>query len=251
MLKGMYAAASGMIAQRERLDAIANNTANVSTVAFKRAIPVSRGFYQVFAREITRFPAQRGSTEIPGGGSALDATTLDFSPGSISDTGNPFDLALDGSGFFVVQTPTGERYTRAGNFTLDAEGRLVTQNGHAVLGQEGPIIARGESALISPSGQVTVNGAPVEQLLIVDFPRPYQLTEYGQNYYTATEEVRRTRTVLEQPQLRVGALERSNVNPIAELIQLMDAARSYESHQRIVQAFDESLDAAVNEIARA
>ncbi|GAB4349025.1 MAG: flagellar basal-body rod protein FlgF [Candidatus Abyssubacteria bacterium] len=251
MLKGIYAAASGMITQRERLDAVANNVANVSTVGFKRTIPVSRGFYQVFAREITRFPAQRGSAEIPGGGAALDATALDFSPGAIIESGNPFDVALDGSGFFVVLTPAGERYTRAGNFTLDAEGRLVTQNGHPVMGREGPIVARGEDVRISSDGQVMVNGAPVEQLLVVDFPRPHRLTEYGENYYAAPAEVRQTRTVVEQVQLRVGALERSNVNPIVELINLMDAARSYESQQRVIQAFDQSLDAAVNEIARA
>ncbi|UCD57128.1 MAG: flagellar hook-basal body protein [Candidatus Hydrogenedentota bacterium] len=251
MLRGIYAAAAGMVTQRERLDVIANNMANVSTIAFKRAEPVSRGFYQVFAEEVVRFPPLRGSREVPGGGSALDATPDDFSPGAVVETGNQLDIAIDGLGFFVIRTPTGERYTRAGKFSLDSGGQLVTQNGHPVLGKQGPILIRGETVQISPEGDVLVDGAPAERIVVVDFPRPYRLSKYGQNLYGASEEVRQTRSTVAAPHLRVGALERSNVNTVAELTLLMDAARSYEAHQRVIQAFDESLDSAVNEIARA
>ena len=250
MLRGIYAAAAGMITQRERLDVIANNTANISTVGFKRAEPISRGFYQVFADEITRFPAERGSAEIPGGGTALDATSEDFSPGPVVQTGNPFDLAIDGPGFFVVRTPAGERYTRAGNFTLDSEGKLVNQNGYPVLGQAGPVITTGETVLISQDGDVIVDGVPAERLLLVDFRRPYELTKYGRNLYGVADELLRTRAPAAESRLRVGSLEHSNVNPITELALMMDAARAYETHQRVVQAFDETLDAAVNRIAR-
>ncbi|MBI5117405.1 flagellar hook-basal body protein [Candidatus Poribacteria bacterium] len=250
MLRGVYAAASGMIGQRERLDVIADNLTNVSTAAFKRAEPISRGFYQVFAGEIRRFPSERGSGEIPGGGSALDATAGDFSIGSIIDTGNPLDAAIEGSGFFVVETPAGERYTRAGNFSLDAEGRLVSQDGYFVRGQQGPIVARGASVRLSQAGDVLVDGASVDRLLVVDFPRPYQLSKYGQNLYGAVEEVRQTQSPVQTSSLRVSALERSNVNPISELVSLMDTARMYEADQRIIQAIDESLNAAVNQIAR-
>ena len=250
MLRGIYAAAAGMITQRERLDVIADNTANVSTVGFKRADPISRGFYQVFADEIARFPGERGSTMIPGGGSALDATSQDFSPGPVIETGNPFDVAIDGPGFFAVRTPAGERYTRAGNFTLDAEGKLVTESGYSVLGQGGPIITSGENVQISQDGDVVVDGVPAERLLLVDFPRPYELVKYGRNLYGVAEDMRRTRTPAEGSLLRVGTLEHSNVNPINELVLMMDAARAYETHQRVVRALDETLDAAVNRIAR-
>ena len=250
MLPGLYAAAAGMIAQRERLDVIANNTANLSTTGFKRADPISRGFYQVFADEIARFPALRGSAEIPGGGSSLDLTSEDFSPGPIIDTGNPFDVAIDGSGFFVVRSPTGERYTRAGNFTLDPEGKLVTQNGYPVLGQGGPIITAGENVQISQDGDVLVDGVPAERILLVDFPRPYELLKHGRNLYGIPEYMSRTRAPAADSHLRVGALEYSNVNPINELTLMMDASRAYETHQRVIQAFDETLNAAVNEIAR-
>lgn len=251
MLRGIYAAASGMIAQRERLDVIADNLANVNTVAFKKAEPISRGFYQVFAREIGRFPSDRGSSDIPGGGSALDATAGDFSTGPIIDTGNPLDAAIEGSGFFVVETPAGERYTRAGNFSVDAEGRLVTQDGYFMRGQQGLIVARGARVQVSQAGDVLVDGEPVDRLLVVDFPRPYRLSKYGQNLYGAAEEVRQTQSPVQTPSLRVSALERSNVNPISELVLLMDTARTYEADQRIIQAIDESLNAAVNQIARA
>lgn len=250
MLRGIYTAAAGMIAQRERLDVIANNVANVGTVAFKRAEPVSRGFYQIFAGEVARFPSERGSSEVPGGGSAVDATPDDFSPGPLVQTGNPFDVAIDGSGFFAIRTPTGERYTRAGNFSFNSLGQLVTQDGHQVMGRAGPIVTVGETVEIAPDGSVLVDGAPAEQIRIVDFPQPYKLSKQGRNLYGATEQVRQTGTTVDVPSLRVGMLERSNVNTVAELTSMMDAARNYETHQRVIQAFDESLDAAVNEIAR-
>ncbi len=250
MLRGIYTAAAGMIVQRERLDVIANNVANVGTVAFKRAEPISRGFYQIFAGEVARFPSERGSEEIPGGGSAIDATPDDFSAGPLVQTGNPFDVAIDGPGFFVIRTPAGERYTRAGNFSFNSVGQLLTRDGHQVLGRGGPIVTAGETVEISPEGDILVDGAPAERIRIVDFPRPYKLSKQGRNLYSATEEVARTKTTIDIPQLQVGMLERSNVNPIAELTSMMDAARSYETHQRVIRAFDESLDAAVNQIAR-
>ena len=242
MLPGVYAAAAGMITQRERLDVIANNLANVSTAAFKRAEPISRGFYQVFAEEIARFPGIRGSRDVPGGGSMLDVTNDDFSPGPVVDTGNPLDVALEGSGFFVIDTPQGERYTRAGNFSLNSFGQLVTQSGHSVLGQRGPILAQGESVQISPNGDVLVDGNAVDRILLVDFFRPYKLTKYGQNLYGVSEEVRQTQSTTVEMNVRVGALEQSNVNPITELTLLMDTARSYEAHQRVIAAFYELLE---------
>ena len=250
MLPGVYAAAAGMITQRERLDVIANNLANVSTAAFKRSEPISRGFYQVFTEEIGRFPGIRGSMDVPGGGVVLDATDEDLSPGPIVETGNPLDLALENSGFFVIDTPQGERYTRAGNFSLNSFGQIVTQNGHPVLGQRGPILAQGESIQISPNGDVLVDGDAVDKILLMDFIRPYELTKYGENLYGASEEMRQIQSTVVETNVRVGALEQSNVNPITELTLLMDTARSYEAHQRVIAAFDELLDSAVNDIAR-
>jgi flagellar basal-body rod protein FlgG len=250
MLQGLYAAASGMIAQRERLDVVANNLANIPTTGFKKADPVSRGFYQVFAEQIGRFPSPRGAADVPGGGAAIDATSEDFSPGSIVDTGNALDVAIDGSGFFVVQTPSGERYTRAGSFALDQQDQLVTPNGFPVLGLGGPIIISGDNMSISSDGTVTIDGVAAEQIRIVDFPEPALLTKYRQTLYGATDDVRRTATTVLTPDLRAGALEQSNVNPIAELVALMDASRTYESQQRVITAFDETLDSAVNQIAR-
>lgn len=251
MLRGLYSAASGMIAQRERLNVVANNIANVDTVGFKRNEVISRGFYQVFSEEVGRFPTVRGSMQTPGGGTALDATTHDFSPGSLMETENPLDIAIDGPGFFAVRTPAGERYTRAGNFSLTIEGQLITQDGHQVVGLQGPIFARGENVTIAPNGEVLVDGVPTERILVVDFPEPERLLKQGKNLYNADESVSRRRVTIERPELRVGMLERSNVNTVAELTSMIDAARNYESHQRVIRAFDQSLDTAVNEIARA
>lgn len=181
----------------------------------------------------------------------LDATTEDFSPGILMDTGNPFDVAIDGPGFFVVDAPAGRRYTRAGNFSLDPEGRLVTQNGRPVMGLQGPIIVQGDTVKITPDGDILVDDALTDRLMIVDFPRPYKLSKAGQNLYSASDDVRPTLSPMDGPLLRVGVLERSNVNIVAELTLMINAARSYETHQRVISAIDEALDAAVNEIARA
>ncbi len=251
MLRGIYAVAAGMINQRERLDVISNNVANISSTGFKRSEPVSRGFYQVFSEEVGRFPSQRGARDIPGGGSALDTAAADFSQGPIVKSGNPLDVAIDGPGFFVVRASVGERYTRAGNFSIDSEGRLVTPGGESVLGEQGPILLQGSNVVISPNGSVTVDGVPTDRLRIVEFPEPHRLTRYGHNQFSADEQTLATRRTVGEPNLKAGALERSNVNPIAELALMMDAARSYEAHQRIIVAFNETLDAAVNDIARA
>jgi flagellar basal-body rod protein FlgG len=250
MLRGIYTSASGMIAQGRRVDIISNNLANVATTSFKRSEPAIRGFHQLFSKESQRHPAARGTDQVPGGGSAVDATMEDFSPGPIIDTGNPLDVAIDGSGYFVVQTPFGNRYTRAGNFSLNSLGHLVTAEGYPVLGQEGPIMVQGENVKIAANGDVLVNGIPAETIALVDFPKPYPLVPYGKSLYGATEAGARAVVPAPETHLRVGALEGSNVNPISELVSLMSAARSFETSQRAVQALDESLDAAVNRIAR-
>ena len=118
-----------------------------------------------------------------------------------------------------------------------------------MLGQGGRIVTSGDIVQISEDGDVVVDGVPAERLLLVDFPQSSGLLKYGRNLYGATEDTRRTR-VPADARLHVGAIERSNVNPITELVLMMDAARAYETHQRVVQAFDETLSAAVNRIAR-
>ena len=101
-----------------------------------------------------------------------------------------------------------------------------------------------------PDGDILVNGDATDRLMLVDFPRPYMLSKAGQNLYSATDEVRQTISTPGGPLLRVGALERSNVNIVSELMLMIDAARSYETHQRVIAAIDEALEATVNEIAR-
>jgi flagellar basal-body rod protein FlgG len=238
-----------MIAQGRRVDVISNNIANVNTAGFKRSDPLIRGFHQVFSEEIMRNPAARGSQRVAGGGSALDATTEDYSPGPIIESGNPLDVAIDGPGFFVIRTPLGDRYTRAGDFSLNSWGQLVTKEGYPVLGRQGPITLRGEDVRISANGDVLVDDIPAETIAVVDFPKPYPLVPFGNSLFGATDGGR-SAVPVQEPLLRVASFEGSNVNPISELAALMTAARSFETNQRIVQALDESLNAAVNRIAR-
>ena len=171
MDRGVYAAASGGLLQARRLQLVANNLANVSTVGFKAERLVSRQqeFADTLASSIAQnAPHAKGDQQRTPGVVDIDSVT-DFSPGPVTTTGNPLNVALNNKNqFFVVNTPDGERYTRAGNFTLNAQGTLVTPDGQPVLGEGGPItIQGGSNATISGNGTVSLNGASVGRLRVV------------------------------------------------------------------------------------
>ncbi|HEX2952736.1 MAG TPA: flagellar hook-basal body complex protein, partial [Bacillota bacterium] len=138
MIRGLYTAASGLAVQWERQEAIANNLANVGTAGYKRDDLIGTTF-----EEHMIYAVRAGNARYIGnatGGSVDFQTVTDFTPGTLQQSDNPLDLALEGQGFFVVQTPQGERLTRNGEFTLDNAGYLVNHQGYRVLGENGPIM---------------------------------------------------------------------------------------------------------------
>jgi len=280
MLRGLYTAGCGMMAQAARNDVTANNLANVNTTGFKKDNIAYRSFPEQLLHRIND-PNDQGViaavSQLSGDNTAADAlrAMLAGTPpvigslntgavvdevrtwqenGTFQSTGHKFDLALAGEGMFVIETPAGERYTRNGAFTLNPAGVLVNGEGHPVLAENGPIVldpaAETEDMLeISETGEIFVNGEYLDRLRVVTFADYTQLRKQGDSLFNLGESELVPEDLL-QPEIRVGFLEKSNVNPIQEMVSLIEASRAYEANQKVAQAYDSTLDKAVNEVGR-
>jgi flagellar basal-body rod protein FlgF len=228
---GIYQAIRGSLIQGRRFDIISNNLANVSTTGFKKET-------LTFDRTLQEY------------------VTTDLGQGDLRPTGNPLDIALEGDGFFRIKTPRGIRYTRDGNFCLNADGVLVTENGDPVLGENGTIvIGRGDIA-IDTQGRIKVkvdaqdeDEKVVDTLSVVIFVRPERLQKEGLSYcvYNGDQrEILKTEKVL----VKQGHLEESNVMAVEEMTKMIETLRTYESYQKIIQTFDETSYKAINEVGR-
>jgi len=241
LLRGIYSAACGMRAQETRQSLIANNLANVATPGFKRDVGVGESFSEMVVRS-GRTPVGRlGMT------SAITSAYFDMSEGSVSNTDCPYDFAIEGDGFFAVETDWGIRYTRAGNFKLDADSYLVTMEGHRVLGDDGPIRVDGQ-LVAGSDGVLYADGREIGRLLVVMPSSSDALTKEGGGLFAARGEVIPAGT----GEVRViqGALELSNVSVVREMVDMIAGYRVYEAAQRALLSHDACLDRAINEVGR-
>jgi len=178
-----------------------------------------------------------------------DEVFTSFEQGSLVASGNSLDIAFQGKGFFAIETPKGERYTRSGEFTLDSEGYVTTKEGYKVLGQNGYIQIQGKNIIIDEKGQVFSDDNEVDTLKLVDFTDYKLLEKEGDSLFT---------DVSGDPQnmiaaaglLQQGFTEASNVNSVKQMVEMITVLRSYEANQKIIKTHDEMLDKAVNEIGR-
>ncbi len=239
VIRGIYTAASGMNAGLERQDVIANNLANVDTVGFKQDNVSLRSFGEMLLQEYSR------NENYPVGRMGIGVQTIgryaDLSNGSLHETGNPCHLAIQGNGVFAVEDGRGVRYIRAGNFIQDTEGYLSTHDGARLLGQQGPIKIEGEFE-VTALGEVIQNGEVKDYLQIFS---ANNLEKEGQYLFRG-----QPTPLTDGFQIIQGSLERSNVNAIREMINMITVSRYYESNQKLLTAQDESLGKAVNELAR-
>jgi len=253
MFRALNTAASGMIAQQMNLDNIANNLANASTAGFrKRRLQFQDLLYQNIVMPGAASTQQTTYTTglQVGLGARSSSSEMIQTQGDFESTGNQLDLAIQGSGFFQVQLPTGQlAYTRAGNFQVSAQGQLVDANGNPLQ----PTISipnNATSITIGSDGTVSVTlpgqqqAQQVGQLQLALFPNPGGLNSTGQNLFLPT--TASGDAILGTPggseglgSIQQGTLEQSNVNVVEEFIEMILAQRSYESNSKVVQAADQ------------
>jgi flagellar basal-body rod protein FlgG len=242
----MYLAAAGALVQQLRLEVLANNVANINTIGYKGD------------RSIFRIPEetepQTFETPIEGIQSLSPyappfATVIDFSQGAIRSTGNSLDVAIDGSGFFTIQTPDGVQYTRQGNFTLDADGVLVTQDGYPVLGDGGEITLEEGTVEIDMQGGVYVDGDEVGRLQIIDFPDSDTLKKVGNGRFELTDAAIQGNRP-ESTALRQGHIETANVNPVLAMTEMIETSRAFDAYQKVIQSADEATSTSINDVGK-
>lgn len=240
MIRGLYIAATGLLAESKRQDVIANNLANATTTGFKRSESAASPFGDMLITSMgTPGRPTIGHLDM---GAQVDGVTRIDTQGPLRFTGNNLDLALVGEGHFTVDAPNGRRYTRDGSFSLDAGGRLVTKEGYPVLGVGGrPItLDRGE-VKIAADGTVTQGGAVRGRLEITRLD-PASITAESESLLTGTPSGTATASV------RQDHLESSTVNVVSEMVDLIRVMRSFESNQKAVNAQDEALQASVTRV---
>jgi flagellar basal-body rod protein FlgG len=227
MDRGLYIAASGMLAEQVRQDQIANDLANASTPGYKADRTAQQSFGNLLLSN-----SQTGQ-QIGPQSTAVQVRRIqtDFTPQPLRDTGEPLDFGIVGNGFFAVQTAQGVRYTRNGQFTSDAQGQLVTAQGDRVLGRNGRPIAIGADGRVDPR---TLN------IVLLNNPR-----KQGDNYLTGTPGAVAGQTA---GQVRAGALEASGADPTRSMVDMISSMRSYESGQKVIQTIDETLQKAVTQV---
>lgn len=240
MLEGLYSAAAGMAAEQQRMDALANDVANVSTNGYKQT--------RVGFRDLVYVQAAGGSAPgvLTGAGAAAIAGGLSTAQGSLQSTGEPLDLALEGRGFFEVRRADGTlALTRDGAFHTDASGTLVTARGERVQGVRGPIVLpRGTSEIaFRKDGAVLADGRAVGRLAIVNVPAPQQLAPVGDSLLVPTA-ASGAPAAARGFTVRQGMLEGSNVDLADTMTDLIDAQRSFELASRAIQTQDQMLEIA-------
>ncbi|MDD2421355.1 MAG: flagellar hook-basal body protein [Heliobacteriaceae bacterium] len=268
MIRGLYTAAAGMLVQQTNQDVVANNLANADTTAFKKDRVLVRSFPEMLIHRLADFsPPGPGFKNSPpllgrlGTGAVVDGIWTDPAYQGVRVTGRPLDVALTGEGYFVVNTPEGERYTRKGDFTIRADNVLATPEGYAVQGQAGDIVLPPETGChIDPAGRVWAGEREIDSLRLVAFDPAGQeaaLTKQGDSLYRLADQAgggpggaAARELAPAEGRVQPEALEAANVNIVQEMTAMIVLARAYEANQKAVQAMDGTLEKACNDLGR-
>lgn len=224
---GLSAAASALQMMERRQQVLANNLANVSTRGFKAE--------NAFARLMENNLSKTDSV-------------LDLSPGVLTETHNTLDMAVEGEGFFVVNTPAGERFVRNGNFRLDADRRLVDNQGFPVLGEKGQIVLPPGNPTVDESGLIKINDKPIERLKIERVKNGSDLQHEGGTMFIP--DATREAVPPAERTIRQGFLEESNVNPMLAMTDMLSVMRYYTAAQKTISTIDSVRGIAVTELAK-
>lgn len=274
-----------MVVQQERLDTISNNLANADTTAYKMDEPIAKAFPQLLLRrmntDVIPLPYSQSNPILGsldkspvvgnlGTGVELNEIYTEYTQGAMKQTANPFDMALNGKGFFVVQTPLGDRLTRNGSFLIGPEGLIVTKEGYPVLGENGPLQVKANNVTIDEDGKIFQNNkfagdprrlvsmeenqwddtALIDRLKIVQVDQPRYLQKQGSSMYLDNENSGAAYIVPEgdRPKVIQGFLEASNVNPVQEMVKMISVNRAYEANQKVIQSEDQATEKLLTQV---
>jgi flagellar basal-body rod protein FlgF len=260
MHESIYIAASAGLKQARKMEMIAQNLANVNNTGYKKDGLVFKEMMPPFypdleneaAKNILLTPEKSNKNVSYVG---ITDSFTDFSTGAMKNTGGTLDLALNGEGFFKVQTPNGPRYTRNGNFRLNTAKQLVNQNGNQVLDiNDGPIVIDAPGKIsVDGEGSISVgNGlanTTITNIKIVDFEKKQFIEKIGDGLYQHTGKQENEINSL-NTKTRQGFLENSNVTAVEEMTEMIGTLRIFESYQKIIQSIDSMNDQSVNTIGR-
>ncbi len=255
-MDSIFTLLSGLKGQQRQMDATANNIANANTPGYKKDTVLFREIYSEFATqdlesEQESFAHDEFINPLSRGGSSFvmpDHVSPQMSSGRMIPTNSPKDLALQGEGFFVVETPYGTRYTRSGQFMEDAQGYLITPEGDRVQGEKGPILVKNREFSVGQEGTIMIDRQRVDKLKIMKFEQPDRLTKLGKGYWVPGSD-RQVPIAMKNPQVHQGVYERSNVEIVEEMVDMIAINRSYEASQKAMKAYDD-LDSQAISLAR-
>ncbi|QUL97927.1 MAG: flagellar hook-basal body protein [Candidatus Fermentithermobacillus carboniphilus] len=245
MIRGIISATTAMRAQVLNQEVIANNLANVATPAYEQDRAVFGTFHDVLIYRFEPFV----ETAIGGytGGSVIQDVKTIHAKGPAETTGNPLDIYLPDGTYLGVETPSGTRYTRRGDLEVSPDGYLMV-GGYRVLGASGPVrLEGGKNYSISEDGLVLAGGEEVGALNFYTFSEGANLVKEGNSLFRLESG---TAITLASARVIPGALEKSSVDPVSEMVRLISAMRTYEAAQRVLHSHDETLEQAINRVGR-
>lgn len=242
MIKGIYSSGSGMQPRLMRLDVIANNVANADTTGYKK----DSIFVQIM--KDAGVAQSTGAGELAG----LDVKEFtDFTEGSLRPTNGPLDMAIQGEGFFVLDTPDGPRYTRNGNFRIDDNGDVVNSSNDHVMGTGGKITIPSAEKMqqndltITKGGEIFMGQTMLGKIRLVTFNDMQKLLKTAGTMFKTEESPKDVAISDEKTTIRQGYLEESNVEALTEMVQLVELSRGFETDQRTMRYQDSTLEKAM------
>lgn len=257
MVKGLFTSWTGMVNEQKRLDVITNNLANAATTGYKKDGVTNQSFSNLLAYKIN--DVSEGYTDKQIGkmslGVKIGEVYTNYDQGNVRNTGNTFDFAIEGKGFFNVATTDANgneavKYTRDGSYTMNQDGKLVDVNGNALMGEGGEITIPGETADVNvdESGRIYADGVYVDKIKLTDFSDYSYLKKQGDSFYLPQDGATQLDSTAA---IQQGYTEQSNVNVVSEMTSMIAITRAYEANQKVIQTIDGTLDLAANSVGKA
>lgn len=256
MVRGLYTAYTGMINEQNRLDIVSNNLANAATVGFKEDNTTNQSFDDLLTIKIKDGSESFNNRNIGSMslGVKLGEVYTDYGQGSLRQTSNSYDFALEGKGFFTLSVTdkagnVSTEYTRNGSFTMTKDGHIVDEDGNYLMGEGGEIVVPTDASkvVVDEIGAIYADSTYIDTLKVTDFEDYNYISKIGDTRYEALDgAVEKTSTASVQQ----GYTEQSNVNVVSEMVEMISVTRAYEANQKVIKTVDQTLDLAVNSVGK-